>query len=686
MLTEIDDNVETQEMFIMPRIGRQVTLDVIAQLAEEWGSLTHLGLKLRLGTDGWNRFMLPAARGSAAKKSKRFHDSLISALQLAGGISDIGRAAGQSTAISLDNLYGMEEAAVLLTADSGASTPSSAEIPEEMLAVFPEPASAGPLAAAVLRQGRHVKILNQGTQFLAAYLCDAAQDYGSVSDLLGRADLPEEFTVLRRWSAGSCVLWLPLDHSAPSGPALDALGRALSAWEEDGIRDRGLLKPRADQRVILQISPPENAIPVADPVEAADAPAQTLDFRVVTLKPEPDAARSLTRTILDQGHRIGYRLRLGGVPSRVAEGMDLEPLLEEIEDLKLRIAQITALGAPQMKLMRFSDAQLPALVDALRRLPPETLHNGALKYAAGHSAGRSEPAHYLLYDPSVTPLRLPEILWQTQTEKRPISYWLEPFVAEAQMQQPTETRIFVPENQVLTPSLAHFGGDVDGALKLVLGNLFHDLGALARDPARQPWFIFTPLLSSRGQMEVEALDGASFAPVTQQIGWINDYLQVRGPNVIEQDKLRALAEELYEGAYVQAVSQEMAQNMTAAETAWDNALEQLRKQAVQLLDDHSREVADVANRLVKAQTYLQAAGQEMAALERLTESAEAALRGRNTLGRILEEKDAEIQAAGQTFTEQMARQVKLGEARISRSLNSMEALRSRLDQVLGARR
>lgn len=672
------------ELYAFPRLRPEPALAVIAQLSMAHGALAPSDLRLSIDATGWVRFYLPAIRGNNAE-TKSFRDALISALQQIGGVTDIGRGANQAGSMSTKGLHPVQEGAVILAAQTGGQPSLDPVIPNNLLIVSPASDSGVAFLTSVMRQGRDVWLLIDGNKHVALYVADAAERYGSVSSLLGRADLPEGFVAMRGFSAGTSMLWLPLYHGTPTGPALAALGNALATWSGDnGVSDRAYVPVSETDGVVLHIAPAKNALPIETAIAEHLEPPQLFDLKVISLTPDKDAARKLTKTIADHAHRIGYRVKLEPVPHYISLDMDLEPLLEQIEDLKRRVAQIKALSAPQQRLLRFSNKQLPAMVDALRRLQPEALSQGYLFYAAGHSAGRQDPAHYLLYDPSNVHISFPETLWQSQTEDRPMVYWLEPFVADAQLQRPTHTRVFVPDRFLLAPSLAHFGGDVDGTLKMVMGNLFADLGPLVSEPNRQPYFIFTPDRDAPGEMEVEVLDGAEFAPVHQQLGWINDYLQVRGPNIVDRERLRIVAEELYEGAYVDELKTELAATLTDATTAWEEALNTLRDESASLLDAHAKELTLVTDRISKSQSYLTAAVREMTGLEALMSNAERALLGRDAIATVLSDQDAAIRAAGETFAEQIADEMKKGRERIEKSEGELQTLRERVERILGS--
>lgn len=688
---QADEKQKTIEMFRFPRLRGEQVVKVIATLAEAHGDLDAVGLRLQKSERDWYSIYLPAHRGREnTPRRQALHRDLIAAVQEAAGNASAGRSTQQAAPFSTEGMFGPRDGIVVIAAETAPTEPLD-DIPDDLL-ILARHASGGTAIASVLRQGRDARITTSAEDRVAILVDNAAERYASVSDLLGRGDLPEDFVALRPWAAGRAMLWLPVDQGPPSPTTLGAVGRAWAAWAKPDENtdpkpaDMACVLAANGTDYVLHVLPSQartEALAVEEVIAPDLEPVQVFDIQTLTYASAAAAAKGLTDEILRNSDQIGYRVRLHPVPPTVSAGIDVEPLLEQIGDLKLRIAQINALGAPQQRLLRFSDAQLPALVDVLRRLPPDTLQDGSLKYAAGHSQGRIEPAHYLLYDATATHVRFPQTLWQARTETRPMSYWLEPFVAQAQMTRPTQTRVFVPDRHMLSPSLAHFGSDVDGTLKLILGSLFVSLGDLASDSARKPYFIFTQLPDKPGMLEVEVVDGDHFEPVIQQIGWMNDYLQVRGPNIVDRDKLRAVSEELYEGAFVEEVRHALEQEIADTTASWEAGLEQVRAEAAGLLSDHSRELAQVSHRIAQAHEYLRNARRELTGLERLMDLASQALQGRKDIEATMVSRDLEIRAAAETFTEAMDREIAEGDRRIVAAEGKLADLMARLERLEG---
>jgi hypothetical protein len=682
-----DEIPRQREVFEMPRMAAVSILATLAALCEQHDRLSDSGLLVEVGREGWHRLFFCSDRD--AKGAEAFRQALLTAVQADGGMARLGRASGQAYTRDVTGLLDPLDAAVAIAALSGPAVPlvaASLAAQEMMILVHGGlDALAAPLASA-LRQGRDVRIVTQsvreGGEIAAAlFFSDDADDYGAVSSLLGRSDLPTGFDALRSVSVGGRKLWLALQAPAPDPAALAHLGRILETQESADLGDIAFLQKAQSAGLIARIARRVDATP-AGAAATATMPIQPFDLQKIAMRPDADAAQALASRIAAIGRRIGYRVSVAPAPRNVSAGMDLEPLLEQIDDLTLQIAQINALGAPQMRLMRFSDAQLPAMIDALRHLPPQKLRDGSISYAAGHSAGQGGPAHYLIYDPSDAAIRLAEAAWQARTESRPMSYWLEPFVAQAHMARPTTTRVFVPSGHFLTPSLAHFGGDVDDALRLVLGNLFADLANIVEGHDARPLFLFTQPPGRNAPLEVEALDGRSFAPLHQQIGWINDYLQVRGPASVDRAKLAILAEELYEGAFVDAVRKDLAATSARLTHEWADAGDRIRREGTALVAEHAAEIEAVAARIKDVHAYLRQADREMRGLEQLMEAAGAALGARAAAGQAMSAMDAEMQAMREAFDLRATNELLQGERAVQRIEDGVARLRARIDRLV----
>jgi hypothetical protein len=519
-------------------------------------------------------------------------------------------------------------------------------------------------------------------------LTDDAADYGTVSSHLRRDDLEVPTFCMVPHGLGFARLWLEDGVQIADGAGRKALIAILAA-----ARGAGVLPADVSDIVVLLTSETSADIflhskaTVQDAPKAADVipvmlePVQPFDVTTIEFRPHEEAAAALADKIKALRRKIGYQVALKPIPRGVGPGVDIEPILEAIAGLQSQVDQITALGAPQTRLMRFTDAQLPCMIDGLRRLPENKLTDKSLLYAACHSAGRAGPAHYLKYDPQSTFMRVAEAHWRADIDPHPISYWLEPFVAHAQLTRPTRTQVFVPSGQFMVPSLAHFGGNVDDTLRFVLGNLFDDQQPLMTDKKRSAYYVFTASPAQDFRLEVEVLDGDAFQPLHQRVEWINDYLQVRSPVAVDAERLAEVATGLYEGGVAKALQAELDKDIKTLDETWAVAQARIEADAFDAINMVASEMDAVSARIADLHTYLALADREMTGLEMVATRATQTLKGLDRIAEDLASKDSAMARSREDFESRVDAEVALAETLIENTETRVAQLRDRLRRV-----
>ena len=651
-------------------------LSVALALARDGFDLAAAGLRAEIKPNGQCRLVDPVVRSK--RKGPNFHAALVAALQAQTATGGGGRRSRGTSTEDVSGLILFPQAAFALAATMGAEV--SPPTPEDDLLFF---APDGPDSAAritdVLRMGRHGALLSAKSLTgdpLGTFIRvdDSDQEYGFASALIGRDDFAETLIPLSRASIGERTLWIGGPGvRMPPVRALAALGQYCAVTEALAGKDFAWLQTDASAAMLAFVEDSEAAVPAVELVGQQE-PLQRFDLTLVSVLPDTQAAKALADRIAEENYRLGYRVAFQAIRSDLGAGLDVGPLLEQIEDLKLQIAQIQALGAPQTRLLRFSDAQLPAMIDALRRIPEARLNDGSIRYAAGHSAGIPEPSHYLMYDLSQAPARVFETLWRGLDPGRPMSYWLDPFVAERRQHVPAKSSVYVPENLFLVPSLAHFADGTDETLRRIIGSLFVDLKPFLADDACRPMYVFTPVQDQADTIQIEVLDERSFAPLQQQIGWMNDYLQVRSPGLVDRETLRLLAEELYEGDFVESVRATLDGQVAQLSGQWRDATDQLRNDAIALIDAHTAEIGTVSDQIVAAQAWLTQADRKMADLEQLLTHADKALRESETAVDALVTTDNRMIQIRAQFEARVGHE-------LARSEKSVDAAQQRLDRL-----
>ncbi len=545
---------------------------------------------------------------------------------------------------------------------------------------------------AILRRGRHVRViassLDSGTEVQVVLLEDVADEGSTLAGLLSREQLPTGTSILAAHAAGPFTLWIHHERKLPEDRNLALLGRFLAAAQEAGeISTDGntfvLLEPDDGPIELYQLIGLENASPLHEVAEALPT-AQPLEARFLTVAIDGDPNRALAERLGKLDQRVGYRVSLRAIPSRLGPEIDVEQLGQQIRELQDDIDIITALRAPQKGLLRFSEVQLPAMVDALRSLPQQAVAaEGKVHYAAGYSAGDGRPDHYLLYDLAETAMRFGEVQWRQRTEDRPISYWLDPFIARAQVEGSSRTKVFVPYGLSLVPSLATFGGTIDETLLTILADQFGGPNPLFSDPTAEPLFLFTPADDGSRNLRVEVIDAGAFAPLHLQLPWINDHLQVFDPppEVVDREQLAAAARGFFMGEAAQALSQQLDGQVQGVRSAWQQASAAIRQECTLLLSDLVSEMDHTAERIALVAEYLRRAEQRMREDEQAMRSAATALSGQGELLDAFEIKDKSLREARTLFLERVTAEVELGQTAMDEAERRIAGLRERLTDL-----
>ena len=480
------------------------------------------------------------------------------------------------------------------------------------------------LSADVLRRGRHAGVsavarLPNGEQAVLLHLEDDAEAGSTLAGLRALVGGGGVLQLLHPVETAGGTLYLPEGETLLADALVDAgrVLRALRALGRIGAEDAlALFGASRDQVMALPVAPPSGpAQPAAPAALPIDDPGIVL--HVLAPLPAAEAGRALQEKIAARAFPVGYRVRLAAQPESRADDGDIEELRARIAEIEEKIEFLQTFAAPQLRLLRFSEAQLPALVDGIRRMPPAMQRDGRIGFTSAHASGRAGPAHFMLYDPAEVALdgMLPEHYWRGATEDRPIVYALDPFAAVALQEAPEAPLVFVPRGRQLLPAIRNFGGDLAGNLRLVLGNLFASAEAVLGRPGARPAFVFSPSSDPDFELEVELIDAAEFAPLQVQIKWINDHMRLRAPVAANAERVAALAETLYEGEVVQVVRDEVENAATALEDAWTEAAAALTEHIVGLEAQLSDEVEAVGERARLAVAFLEAAATRIVTLD-----------------------------------------------------------------------
>ena len=686
---------DNRDSFVWPYLDDAAMLDVLdAFSADDHRALNAADLRLQISESETSRFVLPYSREIPLAPLRERLVQLVTEI----GRKACGRSTEQAQSMIFDTLVSPQNAALILTLRLAATQPGigrkSAHDGDRLALVSSADADrAAKWIADITKRARDARVLVARHPRAKSHLTfiHAKDDLTLHSTLRGlSAHLKDKGDVrlFQPTELGELRLWSDTRRRPLAEAMSDRLGRILGAAHQSS--DRHLAHDVAifDDRhgpVLLYINDLGPA-PAAADVFTGHNPAQDLQVQVYDIVPHPEAVAALQDRISQPGFPVGYRMHLHPLRRLGPSETDIEQVQARIEELQDIVDQIRAQDAPTLRLMRFSDAQLPAMIDGLRRLPPGMQKSEHLRYAAGHAAGRAEPSHFVLYDPGHISLDVPEAYWRGRADSgggnRPLSYWLDPHILQADAERRGNFAVFTPYGTALTPSLADFGGTLSETLKLVLGRLFVDTAHIVENADAQPMFIFSNPTEAGFRLDVEVLDANSFAPLKLQIRMLNDYLKVRGPNLVDATDLQDLAENLYSGSLAEGLHSEARHQQARAEAAWDEALGRIEDDAQVLLRALRFEVGAVQSRFTAAETYLLHAATRMEAMEKMVGVAEDALSGSADIARLLDAKLGEMSDSRDEFVERVLGEFSAAEQALAAATSRMSELQSQIEAFL----
>lgn len=599
---------------------------------------------------------------------------------------DLSRLSAQSMDVA--PMTGLPGALILGMLEAAQPGPRPSGSGARLVAMVGEAADLAPQVSDVIRRTRYPALSvmpGAAGRDLILVTVDGASDEGATLEGL-RAAAGGLLPVLAPVETSGGFVWLPDTLTVPPDR------RALVAAMLEGLRAAGALKPGESPVVIRE--PSGNILwavlaaetvaaePVAAPVDRM--PETALRIEQLEVMPSDQAQQALQARIADARFPLGYRVRLEEIPDRTVLERDVEVLREEIAEREAEIELIRALSAPQLRLLRFTDAQLPALVDALGRLPPALFQSADLRYAAAHAAGRSEPAHFLMYDPARVALEgnLREHTWRGRTEDHPIRYWLDPHAARAMDRDSARILVFAPVRHRLLPAIDSFGGRLGETLRLVMGNLFADASAVLDAPGAEPVFLFSPATMSGADMDVELLDRRWFEPLHLSLKWINDYMVVRAPRVPDREVLARLAEDLYEGQVAAELHAGADAAKAALATAWDQAEAEVLGQIDAVVQHVASEIDRSADRMQMGRAYLADAQKRMDRMDALIAEMRARVAASVSATADMGEIPATLMRDRYTMVADLMAEIEAGDRAVAEAAARVEAQRDRLAALL----
>lgn len=695
-----------RDVWVLPALRARAVAPFLAKLAPSFALAARLDLRLRLD-DAGNLLVLCPLSAEAAD-FQMLQGRLTEAFEAAGRGADL-RILPPAQSRDITTEPGLIEGLMAwIWQQAGpapdAGRPTDGDDPRPLRAVLAGDKTAAPATfAALVRRSRGARFLISDQDVT---LLDLTEDPARGSTLAGlrAAGLPPGVTLLSRDSLALMALWLP-EGMGFAEDRREVLAGILNGLVEAGLLDRAAelhLLPGVKGGGQAIILPPDPSDPLVsgtaledvsvlaqgiDPPDRADEIGPAIGFSVLTLTPDAEAQAALNLRLNDRAFPLGYRISLAPVGSVSRSDEDIERLRSEIEEREARIALIQALGRPQLRLLRFTDAQLPALVDGLRKMPRALRENAGLRYASAHAAGRADPAHFVLYDPEVVQFDgvLPEYYWRAETEDQPIGFWLDPHAEEARDGNPEEPRVFVPQNQRILPYIDSFGASVTGTLQLVLGRLFADGSAVLGAKDAEPAFVFRDLRGApdadADEIGVELLDLALFAPLRLSLRWINDHILASSPRTADPVDRRELAESLYAGQLAHDLRAQMQAEVGDLKIGWAQA----QADMLSCLDDMAAAVAREADALRQqmeaARHFVDLARERLAGVNGSLNGLGAAVGGLDAPLEAMAEELPAMTARRVVFLDQYAAEYETSQKLMEDTAHEIAALREKMDRL-----
>ncbi|NJN15467.1 MAG: hypothetical protein HC822_03820 [Oscillochloris sp.] len=289
----------------------------------------------------------------------------------------------------------------------------------------------------------------------------------------------------------------------------------------------------------------------ADQSQLAPAAPPPSAVYIWHLQDSPQALQQLREAIdtagKAQGVRVGYHLRLRSTRYVAEPHRDRERLLEQKELIEQKLEYLDSTELPRLKLLRFSDRQLPAMADYIRSFPMRVIADEqAIRYAFQSIAPDGSGVHFLLVDPSRAPQIEVDPLPRWERAGDPtIRFWLDPFWARFYLGEGI-TQIYVPEGHYMTPTMhAASKRELDAYMRAVMQQWCRPEFGTPAIPD-QPLYLFEPHPSEPNYLVIAVLDQTQFLPLGSRLDWLNKHLQVRHARAKGAEILAAISDVLSE--------------------------------------------------------------------------------------------------------------------------------------------
>lgn len=562
----------TERCFLLNELTAVETLDVLAALPDALPTLADAGLRFEATGRGYGRLVVPDPGVRAGVPEVR-RARLAALARLRTEVARVRPPLEEDTAqidLSDGRFLPLDRLPVRLVSDSGRHGEPAEPIGGEALVLVDEPDQdvAWAVFDALLFHPTAVRVTAgqdaAGRVLHLFHLRDDTLRDSSFAALEASGRLANA-VLLAGFAEAGPILFLPAARP-PGRRALALFGEvvraspALFGLPERAVQRGGEPLLALDDRGSGAVYSLER-LHFRDKAELYPPEVALAALEIHSLEETPEALERLGQRIRDLVPPVGYELELRRLAPGPADDASLERIREKIAFLEEQASYVAGLGSPRHLLLRFTQHQLAALADALRRFPLPDIDRGLILY--GFQASTRAPAgiHYLLIDPASSMMTgpFPESYWRDVTQDQPIAFRIDPFFAFNYAAAPGPCHVFVPDGHALFPPLHSWNEDgIADYLRAVMSQWFHGQSGVQTIPAR-PAYLFAP---DGGRVAVEVLDLDAFRPVTERVGWLNHNLLL-----VDRVSVEELIERMASAKKRAALAQEMEMEAARAEDA-----------------------------------------------------------------------------------------------------------------------
>jgi hypothetical protein len=467
-----------------------------------------------------------------------------------------------------------------------------------------------------------------GNQLFLFHLCADTRRKSSFHSFVTGGGL-QGGELLAAFDCQGQLIFLPAEH-APSRRALAAFRRVVTGTPRLlGVRQ---LEPDASGRLLaIALRKIEgrlranllllSQVAFVDQMKAAPPAAPYIDLDVQALQADEPALEALRRAVAGSEPRVGYRLELRHTTRSQGSDRELRRLSERIADLQHRLSYARSLQRSYPVLLRFSQRQLPALADAVRCFPMQTLNQGLVSYgfqASGATSGSAGGWHFLLYDATDARMEEPYPPWRWRELGDETRFFqLDPFWAEHCFAQGTTSMVFVPQGMTLFPTLhAWAPEEIDRHLLRTVSEWFPGCSETFAG-LQQPIYVFDGAPEPDASIHLQVLDRAQLRPLVEKIGWINDHLVLHRAVADAEQLISALAADISQ----HELAREMRGRARASREAFRETAQQVHRalsaEASELMTVMTEEIAEIARRCREGEARI---AELLTALEQMEEA------------------------------------------------------------------